>query len=196
MAIASDVDESSLDDAQGGLTPCSCTGSVGPTRDGMALAEPRVHDPRCRTMTTFDHLADQLVRPSIYYELLQALKEHGEHGILLIGPAGSGKTTLLYLLQKDLAADGRAVFYLPLRDAREDMDLAALVLGRVAESPHGAAIGRSLEIRRSRSVGHNARRAPFWPVSGDQFISGDRSDGRRTAPRASLMRLSITDPRS
>ena len=51
-------------------------------------------------------------------------------------------------------------------------------------------------LKRARSVGHNARRAPFWPVSGDQFISGDRSDGRRTALRASLMRLSITDPRS
>ncbi len=52
------------------------------------------------------------------------------------------------------------------------------------------------EFLSPRSVGHNARRAPFWPVSGDQFISGDRSDGRRTALRASLMRLSITDPRS
>jgi TetR/AcrR family transcriptional repressor of nem operon len=48
----------------------------------------------------------------------------------------------------------------------------------------------------ARSVGHYPERTPFWPVSGDQIISGDRSDGRRTALRASIMRLSITDARS
>ncbi len=53
-----------------------------------------------------------------------------------------------------------------------------------------------VEQASARSVGHYARRTPFWPVSGDQIISGDRSDGRRTALRASIMRLSITDPGS
>ena len=116
-------------------------------------------------------------------------------------PRGRSARDLRTLFSRCSAGDARAreaiiVGFLPY--ARQ---LARRYRGRgelVEDLYQVASVGliKAVDRYEPRSVGHNPERTPFWPVSGDQIISGDGSDGRRTALRASIMRLSITDPSS
>jgi GTPase SAR1 family protein len=101
-------------------------------------------------LNTANDAPEPLVRTTLHHELLQALDESVGYGILLVGQAGSGKTSVLRLLEKDLVGRGTPAFYVPFRLMREDADLGALVSDIVADSPFGAGVGGSREVRTSR----------------------------------------------
>jgi hypothetical protein len=79
-------------------------------------------------------------------ELLYYLGEKDSQGALLLGDPGIGKTTLLRMVEEDLKRQGRPVFFVKERAARDPGPLGTMVLDTVAASPFNDAsnIGRTL----------------------------------------------------